>query len=104
VICEALGSTERHITALKQYGFRQHASVCCITHGRKYPHNTAFTEFRWQRWTGLELRFAVNYLAGYLLTSLSLPLIKTSAPVRIVNVSSAGQQPIDFSDVMLTRG
>ncbi len=53
---------------------------------------------------GLELRFAVNYLAGFLLTSLLLPLIKTSAPARIVNVSSAGQQPIDFSDVMLTRG
>ena len=53
---------------------------------------------------GFELRFAVNYLAGFLLTSLLLPLIKTSAPARIVNVSSAGQQPIDFSDVMLTRG
>jgi NAD(P)-dependent dehydrogenase (short-subunit alcohol dehydrogenase family) len=31
-------------------------------------------------------------------------LIRKSAPVRIVNVASAGQQPIDFSDVMLTRG
>jgi len=27
-----------------------------------------------------------------------------SAPARIVNVSSAGQRPIDFDDVMLTRG
>ncbi|HJU19007.1 MAG TPA: SDR family NAD(P)-dependent oxidoreductase [Stellaceae bacterium] len=53
---------------------------------------------------GFELRFAVNYLAGFLLTSLLLPLIKASAPARIVNVSSAGQQPIDFTDVMLTRG
>jgi NAD(P)-dependent dehydrogenase (short-subunit alcohol dehydrogenase family) len=53
---------------------------------------------------GFELRFAVNYLAGFLLTSLLLPLIKASAPARIVNVSSGGQQPIDFSDVMLTRG
>ena len=35
---------------------------------------------------------------------LLLPLIKNSAPARIVNVSSAGQQPIDFGDVMLTRG
>jgi NAD(P)-dependent dehydrogenase (short-subunit alcohol dehydrogenase family) len=31
-------------------------------------------------------------------------LIKQSAPARIVNVASAGQQPIDFTDVMLTRG
>jgi NAD(P)-dependent dehydrogenase (short-subunit alcohol dehydrogenase family) len=53
---------------------------------------------------GYELRFAVNYLAGFLLTELLLPLIKKSAPARIVNVSSLGQQAIDFTDVMLTRG
>jgi NAD(P)-dependent dehydrogenase (short-subunit alcohol dehydrogenase family) len=53
---------------------------------------------------GHELRFAVNYLAGFLLTNLLLPLIRNSAPARIVNVSSAGQQAIDFDDVMLTRG
>jgi NAD(P)-dependent dehydrogenase (short-subunit alcohol dehydrogenase family) len=53
---------------------------------------------------GHELRFAVNYLAGFLLTRLLLPLLKASAPARIVNVSSAGQQAIDFADVMLTRG
>ena len=53
---------------------------------------------------GYELRFAVNYLAGYLLTSELLPLLKASAPARIVNVASAGQQAIDFDDVMLTHG
>jgi NAD(P)-dependent dehydrogenase (short-subunit alcohol dehydrogenase family) len=53
---------------------------------------------------GHELRFAVNYLAGFLLTRLLLPLLKAAAPARIVNVASAGQQPIDFDDVMLTRG
>jgi NAD(P)-dependent dehydrogenase (short-subunit alcohol dehydrogenase family) len=52
---------------------------------------------------GYELRFAVNYLSGFLLTHLLLPLIKKSAPARIVNVSSLGQQAIDFEDVMLTR-
>ena len=52
---------------------------------------------------GYELRFAVNYLAGFLLTRLLLPLIVASAPARIVNVASAGQYPIDFDDVMLTR-
>jgi len=53
---------------------------------------------------GCELRFAVNYLAGFLLTSRLLPLLKRSVPARIVNVASAGQQAIDFDDVMLTRG
>jgi NAD(P)-dependent dehydrogenase (short-subunit alcohol dehydrogenase family) len=52
---------------------------------------------------GYELRFAVNYLAGYLLTRHLLPLLERSAPARIVNVSSAGQAPIDFDDVMLER-
>src|SRR6185437_4322582 len=51
---------------------------------------------------GFELRFAVNYLAGYLLTRLLLDRLRASAPARIVNVSSAGQWPIDFDDVMLT--
>ena len=53
---------------------------------------------------GFELRFAVNYLAGFLLTRLLLPMLEGRASSRIVNVASAGQQPIDFTDVMLTRG
>ena len=53
---------------------------------------------------GFELRFAVNYLAGFLLTRLLLPMLERRKSARIVNVSSAGQQSIDFSDVMLTRG
>jgi NAD(P)-dependent dehydrogenase (short-subunit alcohol dehydrogenase family) len=53
---------------------------------------------------GYELRFAVNYLAGYALTRLLLPLLRKSAPSRIVNVASIGQQAIDFGDVMLTEG
>ena len=53
---------------------------------------------------GHELRFAVNYLAGFLLTRLLLRLLRKIHPARIVNVASAGQQAIDFDDVMLTRG
>ena len=53
---------------------------------------------------GYELRFAVNYLAGFLLARLLLPLLQLGKPARIVNVSSLGQHPIDFDDVMLTRG
>ena len=53
---------------------------------------------------GFELRFAVNYLSGFLLAHLLLPLIKASAPSRIVNVASLGQHPLDFDDVMITKG
>jgi NAD(P)-dependent dehydrogenase (short-subunit alcohol dehydrogenase family) len=53
---------------------------------------------------GYELRFAVNYLSGFLLAYLLLPLLKASAPSRIVNVASLGQHPLDFDDVMLTKG
>ncbi|WP_331743651.1 SDR family NAD(P)-dependent oxidoreductase (plasmid) [Streptomyces sp. NBC_01136] len=52
---------------------------------------------------GHELRFAVNYLAGFLLTLELLPLLRASAPARIVNVASIGQHPIDFDDLMLER-
>ena len=53
---------------------------------------------------GHELTFAVNYLAHFLLTGLLLPLLRESAPARIVNVASAGQSPVDFGNVMLERG
>lgn len=53
---------------------------------------------------GYELRFAVNYLAGFALTLRLLGLLRRSAPARIVNVASLGQAPLEFDDVMLERG
>ena len=53
---------------------------------------------------GYELRFAVNYLAGFLLAGLLRDRLVASAPARIVNVASAGQMAIDFDDVMLEDG
>jgi NAD(P)-dependent dehydrogenase (short-subunit alcohol dehydrogenase family) len=52
---------------------------------------------------GHELRFAVNYLAGFLLTLELLPLLRASAPARIVNVASIGQHSLDFENLMLER-
>lgn len=51
---------------------------------------------------GYELIFQVNYLSHYLLTDMLLPLIKQSAPARIINVASGAQRPINFDDVMMT--
>jgi NAD(P)-dependent dehydrogenase (short-subunit alcohol dehydrogenase family) len=51
---------------------------------------------------GYELTFAVNYLSHFLLTRLLLQRLRE--PARIVNVSSIGQAPLDFDDLMLTNG
>jgi NAD(P)-dependent dehydrogenase (short-subunit alcohol dehydrogenase family) len=52
---------------------------------------------------GIELRFAVNYLAGFVLTTRLLPLLQRSAPARIVMVASLGQAALDFGEPMLER-
>jgi NAD(P)-dependent dehydrogenase (short-subunit alcohol dehydrogenase family) len=52
---------------------------------------------------GCELRFAVNYLAPFLLTRLLLPRLLSAAPSRIVNVASAGQHDLDFDDLQMQR-
>ena len=48
----------------------------------------AFPGRRRETVDGLEMTFAVNYLAPFLLTNLLLDMLKASAPARIVNVSS----------------
>jgi NAD(P)-dependent dehydrogenase (short-subunit alcohol dehydrogenase family) len=55
---------------------------------------------------GLEMTFAVNYLAPFLLTNLLLDKLKASAPARIVNVSSGSHQSgyIKMDDLELEKG
>ncbi|WHS30639.1 SDR family NAD(P)-dependent oxidoreductase [Brucella sp. NM4] len=52
---------------------------------------------------GHELRFAINYLAPFALTNRLVPLLKKSHQARIVNISSSGQNAIDFDNMMLER-
>lgn len=54
---------------------------------------------------GLEMTFAVNYLAPFLLTHLLLELVKRSAPARIINVSSTVHYDgrINFNDLQNER-
>src|SRR5437588_5859027 len=66
---------------------------------QRYTHlhvliNNAGAAFTGRRETadGLEMTFAVNYLAPFLLTNLLLDVLKASAPARVVNVSSSVQQ------------
>lgn len=52
---------------------------------------------------GMEMTFGVNYFAPFLLTRELLPLLKKSAPSRIVNVASAAHRDvrrIDWENVL----
>ena len=50
---------------------------------------------------GLEMTFALNHLAYFLLTNLLLDSLKTAGPARIINVSSEAHRRarLDFSDL-----
>jgi retinol dehydrogenase-14 len=55
---------------------------------------------------GIETTFAVNHLAGFLLTNLLLDLVVRSAPARILTVASIGHRhgTMDFDDLGYERG
>jgi NAD(P)-dependent dehydrogenase (short-subunit alcohol dehydrogenase family) len=54
---------------------------------------------------GLEMTFAVNHLAYFLLTHLLLDRLQASGPARVVNVSSEAHRGValDFDDLMGER-
>ena len=54
---------------------------------------------------GIERTFALNHLSYFTLTNLLLPLIKNSAPARIVNVASDAHKGavINFDDVQFSQ-
>jgi len=55
---------------------------------------------------GMEMTFAVNYLARFLLTNLLLDVLKSSAPARIIDVAGAYHRRgrIDFDDLQGEKG
>ncbi len=55
---------------------------------------------------GIEMNFALNHLAYFLLTNLLLDTLKASAPARVVNVASNSHRNshLDFENLQLKRG
>jgi NAD(P)-dependent dehydrogenase (short-subunit alcohol dehydrogenase family) len=52
---------------------------------------------------GLDVRFAVNYYAPYLLTNGLKPLLKNNTSPRVINLSSAAQSPVSLSALIGTE-
>jgi NAD(P)-dependent dehydrogenase (short-subunit alcohol dehydrogenase family) len=92
-----------------QAAIRQLAADYTRTHARLHVLvNNAGVNVKQRTLTadGIELNFAVNYLAPFLLTLSMVDLLEASAPARIINVASAAEQMgrIDFDDLMASRG
>lgn len=65
--------------------------------------------FSWKRRTttdGIEVQWAVNHLAPFLLTNLLLPSLAGSAPARVVSVSSGAHHGgrMEWDDLEMARG
>lgn len=77
---------------------------------QRYPHlhvlinnaGAGFTQ-RQESVDGVEMTFAVNYLAPFLLTNVLLDVLKNSAPARIINVDSDNHRfvRLDMQDLQL---
>lgn len=70
-----------------------------INNAGVYMHHRQLTD------DGLEMTFAVNHLAPFLLSSLLLNLLRKSAPARIVTVSSIAHQRarLDFDNLQAEK-
>ena len=61
---------------------------------------------RYETADGLELTFAINHMAYYVLTRLLIERLAASAPARVINVSSRAHMGarLDFDDLQMARG
>lgn len=73
--------------------------VCNAGIGTGYPEGRERSESA----DGIELRWAVNFLAPVLLTRSLLPMLTTTPSARVVLVASDGQARVDLDNVMLTH-
>ncbi|HVP23855.1 MAG TPA: SDR family oxidoreductase [Conexivisphaerales archaeon] len=94
-------SSQKEIRSLVEKFKSNHSSLHVLV-------NNAGATFSKRRETvdGFEMTWATNYLSCFLLTNLLLDLLKSSAPSRIVNVSSGlhRRARLDFNDLQLKAG
>jgi NAD(P)-dependent dehydrogenase (short-subunit alcohol dehydrogenase family) len=94
-------ASQKKIRALaKEFKRRFGALHVLVNNAAAVPARRTLTE------DGLEMQFAVNHLAYFLLTGLLLDVLKASAPARIVNVSSGlhRRAHLDFGGLQAEKG
>jgi NAD(P)-dependent dehydrogenase (short-subunit alcohol dehydrogenase family) len=91
-------SSQASIRALADTFRREHDRLDALV-------NCAGAFFRERRLTldGLEMTFALNHLAYFLLTNLLLDLLRRSRSARILNVTAPATTKIDFDDLQRER-
>jgi len=101
--CRADLSSLRETAELADRVAGEYGRLDVLVNNAGIGYATSGAEGRRESRDGYELRFAVNYLAPYLLTRRLVPVLLRSAPARVVNVASVGQAAVDFADVMQER-
>ena len=94
ILCDL--SSQRQVRGLAEEFRKRHDRLhVLVNNAAIVPGQRALTK------DGLEMQFAVNHLAYFLLTRLLLDTLKSSAPARIVSVSSGmhSQASLDFDNL-----
>lgn len=98
---EPLGCNVASLASMKQ---------ACASLKRRHPavhllvNNAAvFNKERRTSADGFELGYAVNALAPFVMATLLLDVLKAGAPSRIVNMTMAPTQPLDFDDLQFEK-
>ncbi|KAL7393868.1 hypothetical protein ABVT39_017177 [Epinephelus coioides] len=98
----------RHLDLASLYSVRQFAKDFLDTEDRlDILINNAGVMMcpRWLTEDGFETQLAVNHLGHFLLTNMLLPKLKSSAPSRVITVSSIAHRGgrIDFEDLFFSK-